>query len=101
MDIIIKKSTNPNKKLMAIITTDSRKKTVHFGASGYEDYTIHKDYERMLRYTNRHQSREDWTKSGIYSAGFWSKWILWNKPTLRGSINDTSKRFGIKIRYIG
>lgn len=100
MDIIITKSTKGDKKFMAIITSDSRKKTVHFGASGYEDYTIHKDYERMLRYTNRHQSREDWTINGIRSAGFWSKWILWNKPTLQGSIRDTAKRFGLKIRYI-
>jgi hypothetical protein len=92
--IILKKSTNPDKKFMAIIGN----KTVHFGAKGYSDYTQHKDPERMKRYENRHRKRENWTKSGIKSAGFWSKWILWNKPSLTGSIKDTERRFNIKIR---
>ena len=92
--IILKRSTNPDKKFMAIIGN----KTVHFGAKGYSDYTQHKDPERMKRYANRHRKRENWTKSGIKSAGFWSKWILWNKPSLTGSIKDTEKRFNIKIR---
>jgi len=92
--IILKKSTNSAKKFMVIIGN----KTIHFGANGYLDYTHHKDPERMKRYENRHRKRENWTKSGIKSAGFWSKWILWNKPSLTGSIRDTERRFGIKIR---
>ena len=69
-----------------------------FGAEGYEDFTQHKDPERRERYLTRHRSRENWTKSGIDTAGFWSKHILWNKPTLSGSIRDTERKFGIKIR---
>jgi hypothetical protein len=94
--IILKKSTNPDKKLVAIIGN----KSVHFGAKKYSDYTLHKDKERMFRYENRHRKRENWTKSGLKTAGFWSKWILWNKPSLLGSIKDTEKRFNIKIKYI-
>ena len=93
--IILKKSTNPDKKYMVTLGN----KTVHFGAKGYSDYTIHKNRDRMLRYENRHKKRENWTKSGIETAGFWSKWILWNKPSLLGSIKDTEKRFNIKIKY--
>ena len=93
-EIILQKSTNPSKKYMVIIGT----KTVHFGAKGYSDYTVHKDNYRMKRYQNRHKSRENWKKSGIKSAGFWAKWILWNKPSLRASIKDTERRFGLKIR---
>lgn len=74
-------------------------KTVHFGASSYQSYEVHKDPERKKRYENRHKSRENWSKSGIKTAGFWSKWILWNKPSLRGSIKDTENRFNIKIVY--
>jgi len=92
--IILEKSRASGKKYSAIVGN----KTVNFGAKGYSDYTIHKDRERMKRYENRHRSRENWSKSGIKSAGFWSKWILWNKPSLRASIRDTEKRFGIKIR---
>lgn len=91
--IILKRSTNAAKKYAAVIGN----KTVNFGAKGYSDYTKHKDYSRMKRYSIRHKSRENWGKSGIKSAGFWSKWILWNKPSLAASIKDTEKRFGIKI----
>ena len=71
--------------------------TVDFGATGYSDYTIHKDAERMKRYLKRHRKRENWTKGGIRTAGFWARWILWNKPSLKNSIRDTEKRFGISI----
>ena len=74
------------------------KKTIHFGAKDYSDYTKHKDPERKERYITRHKKKENWTKSGIESAGFWSRWILWNKPSFKGSITDTEKRFNINIR---
>lgn len=70
---------------------------IDFGASGYSDYPTHKDYDRMLRYLNRHQAREDWTLSGIQTAGFWARWILWNKPNIYDSISDTEHQFNIKI----
>ena len=74
-------------------------KTIHFGSVGYSDYTKHKDEIRMKRYETRHRPRENWSKSGIQTAGFWSKWILWNKPSLSASIKDTEKRFGINIKF--
>ena len=40
MDIVISKSSRKDKKLKAVI---DNKKTIHFGASGYSDYTKHKD----------------------------------------------------------
>jgi len=91
--IILQKSDLSDKKYMVTVGS----KTVNFGAKGYSDYTIHKDEERMHRYENRHKKRENWKKSGITTAGFWSKWILWNKPSFIGSIKDTEKRFNIKI----
>jgi hypothetical protein len=91
--IILEKSKLPGKKYRAIIGN----KTINFGAKTYSDYTLHKDKERMHRYVSRHKSRENWTKSGIKSAGFWSKWILWNKPSLRSSIKNTEEKFGIRI----
>ena len=94
--ILLKKSTNPEKKYM--VTIDN--KTIHFGAKNYSDYTLHKDEDRMKRYENRHRSREIWNKSGIKTAGFWSKWILWNKPSLNSSIKFTEKKFNIKIHLI-
>ena len=90
MEIIIKKSSKSDKKLDAVI---DGKKTVSFGAKGYSDYTLHKDPERKERYISRHKKNEDWTKSGIKTAGFYAKHVLWNKPTLKGSVDDLNKKF--------
>jgi hypothetical protein len=92
--IYFSKSNKSDKKYMVQIGN----KTVHFGAAGMSDYTHHKDPQRKQRYINRHNKRESWSKSGLKSAGFWSRWILWNKPSLQASIADTQRRFGIKIR---
>ena len=96
MNIIIKYSTKPDKKYMAIIDD---KKTVHFGAAGASDYTKHKNEDRKKLYENRHKSRENW--SNPLTAGFYAKNILWNKPTITESIRDTNRRFkniNIKLR---
>lgn len=93
MIVYMKKSTKPVKKYM--VEVDG--KTIHFGANGMSDYTLHKDTERMHRYVNRHKSRENWGKSGIKTAGFWSKNILWNKPSLLASIRDTEAKYNIRI----
>lgn len=91
--ILLWKSDRSNKKYM--VEVDG--KHIYFGAEGYSDYTKHKDPERKKRYDTRHRSRENWKKGGIKTAGFWSKWILWNKPSLTDSIKDTERRFNIKI----
>jgi hypothetical protein len=46
MEIILMKSKVKNKKYAAVITENNKKKTVNFGDSRYEDFTIHKDEER-------------------------------------------------------
>ena len=90
--------TGAKKYKVTIFHKDGTKKTVQCGAKGYSDYTKHKDKDRMKRYESRHKVRENWTKSGIKTAGFWSKWILWNKPSLTASINHTAKKFNITIK---
>ena len=84
------KSDKPEKKFY-IITKSGKK--LYFGASGYEDYTIHKDEERKKQYIMRHQKNEEWTQSGIDTSGFWSRWLLWNKPSIKESYDDIKKRF--------
>ena len=90
MNIEFSKSNKSDKKLKAVI---DGKKTVHFGQAGASDYTKHKDPERKERYVDRHRKNEDWGKSGIDTAGFYSKHVLWNKPTLQASVNDLNKKF--------
>ena len=84
------KSDKPDKKYF-IITSSGRK--VYFGSAGMSDYTIHKDPERKNRYIQRHKKNENWTKSGIDTAGFWSRWYCWNLPTKEASYNYIKKTF--------
>jgi len=90
--VVIKKSTNSKKKYMAVFYENDKKiKTTHFGCAGMSDYTKHKDPARKQRYMNRHKATEHWQKP--MTAGSLSRYILWNKPTLRASISDYKKRF--------
>jgi len=89
-------SHRPTKKWMVKTPT----KNVHFGAFGSSDYTLHKDQKRKNRYLARHRKRENWTSSGIATAGFWSRWLLWNTPNLADAVRDIEKRFNIKIIII-
>lgn len=92
----VKRSSDPDKKLDVKLETDSgREKTVRIGARGMDDFTKTKDTEQKERYIARHQAREDWRMSGVLSSGFWSRWLLWNKPTLAGSIADVKGKFDL------
>ena len=75
--------------------------TFYFGSKGMSDMTLHKSELRKKNYISRHSGMgEDWTKSGIGTPGWASRWILWNLPSLEDSIKDTEKRFDIKIHLI-
>lgn len=77
-------------KFFVVLPNGSR---LYFGASGYEDYTTHKDPERKKKYIQRHQTRENWNDPN--SAGFWSRWYLWNLETKEASLKDIRTRFKI------
>tara|TARA_R100001460_G_scaffold7036_3_gene18235 strand:- start:57 stop:353 length:297 start_codon:yes stop_codon:yes gene_type:complete len=91
--IILTKPKGGDKKLKVQIGNRS----IGFGAKGYSDYTKSKSDTKKNSYIARHKVNENWNKSGIKSAGFWSKHLLWNKKTLDQSIKDTEKRFNIDI----
>jgi hypothetical protein len=82
-------------KKYKIITPDN--KAIQFGATGYTDFTLTKDEKKKDAYVARHRGSENWGKSGIDTAGFWAKHLLWNKPSLSASIRDTEQKFGIHI----
>ena len=95
----IKRATIDPYKLTAVFydKDDKKIKTTHFGDERYEDYTIHKDKERLKNYNTRHGAKsagEKWQKP--MTAGALSKWILWNKPSLTGSFADYKRRFKLK-----
>ena len=92
--ISISDSPKLDKKLMAIFDNDGRKKTVHFGAKGMDDYTITHDKEQRARYRTRHKKdlkTEDPTK-----AGYLSYHILWGDSTSRTTnIANYKKKFNL------
>lgn len=93
----LQKQTKGIKKWKARI---NMKKTVSFGARSYSDFTKHKDAKRQKRYIKRHKAKESWTKSGIKTAGFWSRWLLWNKTSIKASAKNIESKFGIKIKFV-
>ena len=102
MEVEIKESTNKNKKLMAIFYKDNKKiKTVHFGSKPNKDFTIYSKeldkkgaIKKKENYIKRHEVRENF--NNFMTAGSLSRYILWNKPTVKESIKDYLKRFKLK-----
>lgn len=73
---------------------DDGKKT-RFGASGFEDYTQHKDNERRSRYRIRH--KKDLETGDPHRAGYLSYWILWGDST---SIKENVKAFNQRFAHV-
>ena len=88
MNVKFNRSNRKFKKYVAIFTDGTK---THFGDNRYNDYTSHKDIARKNNYLARHRTRENW--NDFKSAGSLSRYILWNKPTLRESIKDYKTRF--------
>ena len=72
-------STYSDKKFMTITPSG---KIVHFGASGYQDYTEHHDEKRRLSYCKRAQMIRN--KEGLLtaydpeSANYYATRLLWS-----------------------
>jgi hypothetical protein len=91
----IRKSHNKEKKWDAVfVKPDGREIVTPFGQKGYSDFTKHKDVTRRARYLRRHKGMgENWNDPT--TPGALSRWVLWNKPTLRGSIKDFKRKFSL------
>ena len=88
INIIITKSKNKLKKYDAII---NNKKKISFGSSKYESYPEHKNEIRKQRYILRHEKNENW--NDYMTPGFWSRWLLWNKSTIKDSLKDIKNKY--------
>lgn len=98
---ILKKSNKENKKYM--VKDANNNKIIHFGAKGYKDYIYYSKHNsdiaeiKKQNYIKRHSKNENW--KDLYSAGFWSRFILWNKENIYDSIKYIENNFKIKIIY--
>lgn len=98
---IIKAKAKSKKYSLIVIQDDRIKKTINFGARGMSDYTIHKDPNRKEHYIKRHKrNNEKWGDSinNFKTAGYLSKNILWNLPTISESIKNIENRLNISIK---
>jgi hypothetical protein len=68
-------------------------KHIHFGASGYQDYTQHKDPERRKAYIERHRADEDWKDP--QTPGCLSRYILWEHTSKEAAVAAFKRRFGL------
>jgi|TARA_R110000772_G_scaffold39379_1_gene92648 hypothetical protein len=93
--VSITKSNKSGKKMMAkfVNKKTGRESTTHFGASGYDDYTITKDKEQRTRYRSRHKGDN---LTIARSAGALSYYVLWGNSTSKQSnIASYKSRFNL------
>ena len=85
------------KKYKMVFYDKMRKKilSVSFGATGYEDYTMHGDKVRQQSYIARHKKTEQWDEP--MTAGSLSRWILWSRPSLTEAYKYYRQRFGFEL----
>ena len=86
-------SDKSEKKYKAVFTKDDGKtKTIHFGASGYQDYTQHHNKDRRSLYRQRHEKD---LKGDPMRAGYLSFYILWgNSTNVQTNIKSFKSKFG-------
>ena len=92
--ISITESPKTDKKFVAVFENEGRKKSVHFGAAGMQDYTITHDKEQRARYRARHA--KDLKTQDPTRAGYLSYHILWGDSiSLETNIRNYRKRFNL------
>ena len=93
--IYLSPSSRSDKKYMVRLGTGSR--WIHFGQKGASDFTLHHDLSRKQNYLRRHHEKENWSRTGLTTAGFWSRWFLWNKASKREAARDIEQKFNVRV----
>lgn len=104
----LQRSTRAHKKYqVSVFQNNQPVKIIHFGDPEYEDFTQHGDVQRKMNYATRHSSngrsrtaavnrgKENWFDP--LTAGFWARWLLWEKPSMEEAKKNITKMFGIEF----
>ena len=104
MEVIIKLSDRKDKRYMAVFyDKDKKVKTTHFGYAITDEngnkkygstYIDNKNDTLKYNYIARHKVNEDFTN--YMSSGSLSRYILWEKKSLREAINNFKRRFRLE-----
>lgn len=91
------KATNGKHKYTMIFYDNARMKikTTHFGAKGYEDFTITNNLQQKMNYLSRHESNEKWNSP--MTSGALSRWILWNLTSVSASYKNYRNKFNYEL----
>ena len=92
----------PPKKFKAVVHfEDGRHCTVPFGqvspADPLNDFPHHRDPARRADYLRRHRASENWQDP--CSAGFWSRWMLWEHETPKGIADVLRTKLHAPVRF--
>ena len=100
MIVHIRESTRPGKKWMAQVREDGLRETAHSGQQGASDYTINKDDARRASYLARRGSKEDWSRDGVLTPGWLSRWLLSEKRSMPQALANASTMYGdVRFRF--
>ena len=97
----VTRSARRGKKLTAVFESPSGRRLIrHFGAAGHGDYTLYWRVsprlaaEKRRQYIARHgRGGEDWEDPT--TPGALSRYLLWEKPTLREALAAFRARFSV------
>lgn len=45
----------------------------------------------------RRSTKENWSRQGVDTAGFWSRWFLWSSPSLKKAAQYSSRAAGVPV----
>lgn len=88
-------------KYIAKVHTGGKIHNIKFGQFGASDFTLHKNNERMWRYLFRHKKEMNkglWDFNNplnYLTKSFWSRWLLWSKPSLQEAMNNIQNNTNI------
>jgi len=82
-----------NRKKRYTVTINNKK--IHFGDTRFMNYTMTHDEGKKKRYLAL-RNRENWEDPN--TAGFWSRWLLWNKPSIKESAKYIEEQFNIPVK---
>jgi hypothetical protein len=94
--IVVRRSPHPDKKWQVTIPRHWGVQTIDFGDKTSPDYTTHRNLSLAVQYHRAHQD-QDWSMGANGREHFWTRWLLWNKPTIQEAIADMSDKFNLKF----
>jgi len=86
----LSKGTGNHKYKVKVTEPNGKHYTVQFGAKGYTDFTRGATDEQKKNYLMRHKATENWNDP--HTAGFWSRWVLWNKRSVSESLKSAKNK---------